>query len=70
MEQKYSAEEIESAINCLGSILRCLRSDRPIDDFITSWERNNPEVPNLHKEMKEIYAEHIEFSINVLKSLF
>ena len=66
---EYSAEDVESAINCLESISRCLRSDRSVDDFITSWERNNPEVPNLREEIKEMYAENIDFSINLLKSI-
>ena len=60
---------IESAIIALRDIATALKSNKPVDSFITNWANAqyvSLDVANVYDTMRAVYAENVDEAIRLL----
>lgn len=70
-ERRWIAKkDKKGTIEALTDIIKCLRSELPVDNFIMNWVRWSIDFnPDAEKVTREMYAQYLEYAKEVIESL-
>lgn len=66
---KEDKERLEGTIIVLEGISRMLKHDAPIDWQLQFTECTDPEVKDPVRAIRDIYAEDVDYAVNLLKKM-